>query len=161
LTARHKTSPSRVTPWMWLEFEFKENIPVNTTAYCLIIHDCVIEYNLLSNTQYAKFRKLLSKRKISLPSFQYNKRPRFLHSSIVSKSHSSWYQHSWICIGKKFIVKEVHWGKEPFSLITFLHTSWNFLTKSKKYCVSWLSAYHELQWEDGWYRIAWGNVWLR
>ena len=33
-----------------LEFEFKKNIPVNTTAYCLIIHDCVIEYSLLSNT---------------------------------------------------------------------------------------------------------------
>ncbi|KYN11060.1 hypothetical protein ALC57_16792 [Trachymyrmex cornetzi] len=28
--------------------------------------------------------------------------------------------------------------------------SWSFLTKSEKYCVSWLSAYHHgLQWEDG------------
>ncbi|XP_018407683.1 PREDICTED: uncharacterized protein LOC108783581 [Cyphomyrmex costatus] len=32
-----------------LEFEFKENAPANTTAYCLIIHDRVIEYNPLIN----------------------------------------------------------------------------------------------------------------
>jgi len=28
-----------------LEFEFKENVSANTTAYCLIIHDRVIEYS--------------------------------------------------------------------------------------------------------------------
>ncbi|KYN03346.1 PREDICTED: uncharacterized protein LOC108773502 [Cyphomyrmex costatus] len=32
-----------------LEFEFKENVPANTTAYCLIIHDRVIEYSPMSN----------------------------------------------------------------------------------------------------------------
>ncbi|KYN39702.1 hypothetical protein ALC56_05905 [Trachymyrmex septentrionalis] len=32
-----------------IEFECKENIPLNTTAYCLIIHDRVIEYNPLTN----------------------------------------------------------------------------------------------------------------
>ncbi|XP_018307224.1 uncharacterized protein [Mycetomoellerius zeteki] len=32
-----------------LEFEFKENVSANTTAYCLIIHDRVIEYSPLSN----------------------------------------------------------------------------------------------------------------
>ncbi|XP_070159665.1 uncharacterized protein [Polyergus mexicanus] len=32
-----------------LEFECKENVPPNTTAYCLIIHDRVIQYNPLTN----------------------------------------------------------------------------------------------------------------
>ncbi|EFN87483.1 hypothetical protein EAI_09886, partial [Harpegnathos saltator] len=32
-----------------IEFECKENIPANTTAYCLILHDCVVEYSPLTN----------------------------------------------------------------------------------------------------------------
>ncbi|XP_036150530.1 uncharacterized protein LOC118648301 [Monomorium pharaonis] len=32
-----------------IEFECKENVPANTTAYCLIIHDRIIEYSLLTN----------------------------------------------------------------------------------------------------------------
>lgn len=32
-----------------LDFECKNNIPANTTAYCLIIHDRIIEYNPLTN----------------------------------------------------------------------------------------------------------------
>ncbi|XP_018347025.1 PREDICTED: uncharacterized protein LOC108751382 [Trachymyrmex septentrionalis] len=32
-----------------LDFEYKENVPANTTAYCLIIHDRVVQYNPLTN----------------------------------------------------------------------------------------------------------------
>jgi len=32
-----------------IEFDCKENVPANTTAYCLILHDCVVEYCPLSN----------------------------------------------------------------------------------------------------------------
>ncbi|KYN13485.1 hypothetical protein ALC57_14331 [Trachymyrmex cornetzi] len=32
-----------------IEFDCKENVPANTTAYCLIIYDRVIEYCPLSN----------------------------------------------------------------------------------------------------------------
>ncbi|XP_032673068.1 uncharacterized protein LOC116844971 [Odontomachus brunneus] len=32
-----------------IEFECKENVPNNTTAYCLIIHDRLIKYNPLTN----------------------------------------------------------------------------------------------------------------
>jgi len=32
-----------------IEFDCKENIPMNTTAYYLIIHDRVIQYNPLTN----------------------------------------------------------------------------------------------------------------
>ena len=32
-----------------IEFECKENVPANTTAYCLILHDRVVEYNPLTN----------------------------------------------------------------------------------------------------------------
>ncbi|XP_076247559.1 uncharacterized protein LOC143187318 [Calliopsis andreniformis] len=32
-----------------IEFDCGENIPANTTAYCLIVHDRVIEYNPLTN----------------------------------------------------------------------------------------------------------------
>ena len=31
------------------EFECKENVLANTTAYCLILHDRVVEYNPLTN----------------------------------------------------------------------------------------------------------------
>lgn len=31
-----------------LESETKENIPANTTAYCLILHDRIVKYNPLS-----------------------------------------------------------------------------------------------------------------
>jgi len=32
-----------------IEFDCKENMPANTTAYCLILHDRIIEYSPLSN----------------------------------------------------------------------------------------------------------------
>jgi len=32
-----------------LEFDCKENVPANTTAYCLILHDRIVEYSPLSN----------------------------------------------------------------------------------------------------------------
>lgn len=32
-----------------IEFETSANIPANTTAFCLILHDRIIEYNILSN----------------------------------------------------------------------------------------------------------------
>ena len=32
-----------------IEFDCRENIPNNTTAYCLIIHDRIVEYNPLTN----------------------------------------------------------------------------------------------------------------
>ena len=42
LTARDKTNVDVRT-----EFDCKENIPANTTAYCLIIHDHVVQYNVV------------------------------------------------------------------------------------------------------------------
>ena len=32
-----------------IEFDCKENVPANTTAYCFIIHDRVAQYNPLTN----------------------------------------------------------------------------------------------------------------
>ena len=32
-----------------IEFECKENVPQKTTAFCLIVHDRVVEYSLLTN----------------------------------------------------------------------------------------------------------------
>lgn len=32
-----------------LEFQFRDNVPANTTMYCLIIHDRITEYNPLTN----------------------------------------------------------------------------------------------------------------
>lgn len=40
-----KTAPIDIS----LEFEFLANIPANTSAYCIIIHDRIIEYNPLTN----------------------------------------------------------------------------------------------------------------
>jgi len=47
--ARQNESVKSATVDARLEFERKENVPMNTTAYCLIIHDRVVQYNPLSN----------------------------------------------------------------------------------------------------------------
>ena len=47
--SRQNESIKSATVDIRIEFECKENIPLNTTAYCLIIHDRVIEYNPLTN----------------------------------------------------------------------------------------------------------------
>ncbi|KYN13991.1 hypothetical protein ALC57_13821 [Trachymyrmex cornetzi] len=56
-------------------------------------------------------------------------------------------------VGKKFIVKEVAVLRKGAIHSHYIFTCpmpWSFLTKSEKYCASWLSAYHHgLQWEDG------------
>ena len=48
-------------------------------------------------------------------------------------------------VGKKFIVKEVAVLRKGTILSHHIFTCpmpWNVLTKSEKYCASWLSAYH-------------------
>jgi len=47
--SRQNESVKSATVDIRIEFECKENIPTNTTAYCLIIHDRVVEYNPLTN----------------------------------------------------------------------------------------------------------------
>ncbi|XP_018316254.1 uncharacterized protein [Mycetomoellerius zeteki] len=47
--SRQNESVNSATVDVCIEFDCKENVPVNTTAYCLIIHDRVIEYSPLSN----------------------------------------------------------------------------------------------------------------
>ncbi|XP_070170836.1 uncharacterized protein [Polyergus mexicanus] len=47
--SRQNESVKSATVDVRLEFECKENVPPNTTAYCLIIHDRVIQYNPLTN----------------------------------------------------------------------------------------------------------------
>ncbi|XP_029659114.1 uncharacterized protein LOC115233044 [Formica exsecta] len=47
--SRQNESVKSATVDVRLEFKCKENVPPNTTAYCLIIHDRVIQYNPLTN----------------------------------------------------------------------------------------------------------------
>ncbi|RLU25820.1 hypothetical protein DMN91_001980 [Ooceraea biroi] len=47
--SRQNESVKSATVDVRLEFECKENVPPNTTAYCLIIHDRVVEYSPLTN----------------------------------------------------------------------------------------------------------------
>ncbi|XP_070156728.1 uncharacterized protein [Polyergus mexicanus] len=47
--SRQNESIKSATVDVCIEFDCKENIPSNTTAYCLIIHDRVVEYNPLTN----------------------------------------------------------------------------------------------------------------
>ncbi|XP_050456455.1 uncharacterized protein LOC126854105 [Cataglyphis hispanica] len=47
--SRQNKSVKSATVDVRLEFECKENVPMNTTAYCLIIYDSVIQYNSLIN----------------------------------------------------------------------------------------------------------------
>ncbi|XP_067212221.1 uncharacterized protein [Linepithema humile] len=47
--SRQNDSVKSATVDVRIEFDCKENIPTNTTAYCLIIHDRMVEYNPLNN----------------------------------------------------------------------------------------------------------------
>ena len=47
--SRQNDSVKSATVDVRIEFECKENMPENTTAYCLIIHDRVVEYSPLTN----------------------------------------------------------------------------------------------------------------
>src|SRR5436190_20332200 len=47
--SRQNESVKTATVDVRLEFECKEDVPANTTAYCLILHDRVVEYNPLTN----------------------------------------------------------------------------------------------------------------
>ncbi|XP_036142928.1 uncharacterized protein LOC118645611 [Monomorium pharaonis] len=47
--SRQNESVKSATVDVRLEFECKENLPASTTAYCLIIHDRVVQYNPLTN----------------------------------------------------------------------------------------------------------------
>ncbi|XP_029679992.1 uncharacterized protein LOC115245705 [Formica exsecta] len=47
--SRQNESVKNSTVDVRLEFECKEDIPANTTAYCLILHDRVVEYCPLTN----------------------------------------------------------------------------------------------------------------
>jgi len=46
---RQNKSIKSTTVDVRIEFDCKENVPANTTAYCLILHDRVVEYCPLSN----------------------------------------------------------------------------------------------------------------
>ncbi|XP_011635287.1 neurofilament heavy polypeptide-like [Pogonomyrmex barbatus] len=56
--SRQNESVKNATVDVRLEFETKENVPMNTTAYCLIVHDRMVQYNPLTNVnrRYAKNR---------------------------------------------------------------------------------------------------------
>ncbi|XP_076627729.1 uncharacterized protein LOC143344960 [Colletes latitarsis] len=47
--SRQNESIKNSTVDVRIEFDYKENVPANTTAYCLILHDRVVEYNPLTN----------------------------------------------------------------------------------------------------------------
>jgi len=47
--SRRNESIKSTTVDMRIEFDCKENVSINTTAYCLIIHDRVVQHNLLTN----------------------------------------------------------------------------------------------------------------
>ncbi|KYN16366.1 hypothetical protein ALC57_11375, partial [Trachymyrmex cornetzi] len=47
--SRQNESVKSATVDVRIEFDCKENVPANTTAYCLIIHDRVAQYNPLTN----------------------------------------------------------------------------------------------------------------
>ena len=47
--SRQNESLKSATVDVRIDFEFKENVPANTTAYCLMIHDRIVEYNPLTN----------------------------------------------------------------------------------------------------------------
>ncbi|EZA52058.1 hypothetical protein X777_09193 [Ooceraea biroi] len=47
--SRQSESVKTATVDVRLEFDCMEDIPANTTAYCLIIHDRVVEYSPLTN----------------------------------------------------------------------------------------------------------------
>jgi len=142
-----------------LEFEFKKNVPVSTT-YCLIIHGRVIEYSPMSNVVLRKYYVKYHHKRNIFPLFLiyeiliYKIKSKILCDQAQSQKvvHHDCTNVCQICknlfcifVGKKFIVKEVAVLRKGAILFHYIFTypmPWNFLTKSEKYCASWLSAYH-------------------
>lgn len=50
--SRQNESVKNGTVDVRIEFDCRKNVPINTTAYCLIIHNCVVQYNPLTNVVY-------------------------------------------------------------------------------------------------------------
>lgn len=50
--SRQNESVKNGTVDVRIEFDCQKNVPINTTAYCLIIHDRVVQYNPLTNVVY-------------------------------------------------------------------------------------------------------------
>jgi len=46
--SRQNESVKSTTMDVRIEFDCKKNVPANTAGYCLIVHDCVIEYRCLT-----------------------------------------------------------------------------------------------------------------
>jgi len=49
IDSRQNASIKSATVDVRIEFDCKENVPVNITDHCLILHDRVVEYCSLSN----------------------------------------------------------------------------------------------------------------
>ena len=123
-------------------------MPANTTAYCLIIHDRVVQYNPLINVVRKSPKRTSDMIKSTI------RRIRLQSITIFSTTCSC--QRSWICKDSsktKNLLKEVAVLKQGTVLTHYIFTSpvsRKFLTRSDRSCASWLSAYHhELRWEDG------------
>jgi len=104
------------------------------------------------------------------PSLIFNRKDKnqnfFLIEHSLEKSFTMVYRHTNLCGSRiwKFIVKEVAVLRKGAVLSYYIFTCympWNFLTKFGKYCASWLSAYHGLQWEDEQFHAAWRNDWVQ
>ncbi|KYN41473.1 hypothetical protein ALC56_04114, partial [Trachymyrmex septentrionalis] len=119
----------------------------NTTVYCLIIHDRVIEYSPKFSTQdYVNYH------------YQKNSLSFFLIYEIKSKIFCDqaqsqkvvYHNYTNVCGSARIyrwkeICREGSGGVEKshsLSLYFYVPMSWNFLTKSEKYSASCLSAYH-------------------
>ena len=92
--SRQNESIKSITVDVHIEFDCKENVSINTTAYCLIIHDCVIEYCPLSNVVRKIIYKLQDQQVFKTLKGKKNQdeAQKFL------KNCSSWsYQCLWIC----------------------------------------------------------------
>ena len=166
LTARNKTNPSRAVN-VQLKFAFKENVLTNTTAYCLIIHDRVIEYVQRSTQDYVNYH--CWKKKYPPPlSIQETKTKIFCYrASTVSKSRSPWlYQHLRIC--KDLSLKRNLswrkwrcWEKEPFSLITFLRVPCHEISWQNQKSIALPGlVLITMEWEDGMIPYSIANAWL-
>ena len=55
--SRQNKSVKSATVDIGIEFDYKRNIDSDTTTYCLIIHDRVIEYNPLTNINSCKRKR--------------------------------------------------------------------------------------------------------
>jgi len=147
--SRHNESIKSAIVNVRIEFDCKENVPMNTTAYYLILHDRVVQYNPLTNV--AKLPKCDT---TLFPEDDIKIYDASKSTVVFSRTESCLYQYLWICkissLEDILSLKSLLLSKRDiFFLIIFLDAPYRGVASPKRKDTRLIENCHGIQWEDG------------